>query len=621
MLKLKRGGDKMENNFITIEEEIKENLYVRFKKSFTVDSILNAKIEISADDYYKLYINGEYIGQGPAPSYDFDYAYNEYDITRHLKIGKNTIEVFVYYQGLINRVWVSGDGKMGLTAELYINNKPFLKTDNTWQYQIDKSFIGSKIYGYDTAFSEDRDLRTPPSEYKNAVEAKFNYTFEKEPFPVLEVYSKRANPIIKGNKYFYDFGEEYVGNLRITAEGQGKIIIRLGEELENGKVKHNMRCGCNYEEACYLNNEANVIEQYDYKAFRYVEIEAENAKILDVELLIRHFPFPEKAWDIQISNKNIRAVFELCKSTVKYGTQEAFIDCPTREKGQYLGDTFISGIAHMYLTNDSRLIKRAIKSFSNSVKFSGKLLAVSNCSYKQEIADYSLLFPLMLWKYYNFTKDRDFLLEMLPCCDFICEYYKQFENSNHLLENANEQWNLVDWPESLRDNYEFADVHNVINAFYYSCVNTTEKIKAELIINFTEHSGNIKNSYNKEFLSPNGLYRDNSKSENFSVHSNMLPLAFGISNDEKIADYLIERGMRCGVYMSYFYLKALCNAKRYDDAINTIASEEKNSWINMINEGATRCFEAWSLDQKHNTSLFHPWASAPILILYELDII
>lgn len=609
----------MKNNWITIEEEIKENLYVRFKKSFTIDSISNAKIDISADDYYKLYINGEYIGQGPAPSYDFDYAYNEFDITKYLKTGENIIEAFVYYQGLINRVWVSGDGKMGLTAELYIDNKLAFTTDSTWQYQIDNSFIGSKKYGYDTAFSEDRDLRIPPSQYKNAVESSLNYTFEKEPFPALEVYSKRVNPTINENKYFYDFGEEYVGNLKITTSGNGEIIIRCGEELENERVKHNMRCGCDYEEICYLKNGINIIEGYDYKAFRYVEIETNNAEILDVELLIRHFPFPKNSWNIKTSNYNIRKVFNLCKATVKYGTQETFIDCPTREKGQYLGDSFISGLAHLYLTNDGRLIKRAIKSFYNSIKYSGTILAVSNCSYKQEIADYSLLFPLMLWKYYKFTNDRDFLLEMLPCCDFIYEYYKQFENSNNLLENANKQWNLVDWPESLRDNYEFADVHNVINAFYYSCVSTTEKIKAELNIDYIEHSSYIKKSYNKEFSAPNGLYLDNSNSEHFSLHSNMLPLAFGISNDEKIAEYLIQRGMCCGAYMSYFYLKALCNAKKYDAVLNAIASEEKNSWMNMINEGATRCFEVWSKEQKQNTSLFHPWASAPILILYELE--
>ena len=43
----------------------------------------------------------------------------------------------------------------------------------------------------------------------------------------------------------------------------------------------------------------------------------------------------------------------------------------------------------------------------------------------------------------------------------------------------------------------------------------------------------------------------------------------------------------------------------------------------IVNEGgvyymyATTCFEAWGKDQKWNTSLCHPWASAPISVLAE----
>lgn len=40
----------------------------------------------------------------------------------------------------------------------------------------------------------------------------------------------------------------------------------------------------------------------------------------------------------------------------------------------------------------------------------------------------------------------------------------------------------------------------------------------------------------------------------------------------------------------------------------------------MVKEGATTCFEVWGKDQKWNTSLCHPWASVPIIVLIE-DII
>lgn len=35
---------------------------------------------MTADDYYKLYINGRFAGQIPAPEYYFNYYWNEIDI-------------------------------------------------------------------------------------------------------------------------------------------------------------------------------------------------------------------------------------------------------------------------------------------------------------------------------------------------------------------------------------------------------------------------------------------------------------------------------------------------------------------------------------------------------------
>ena len=72
--------------------------------------------------------------------------------------------------------------------------------------------------------------------------------------------------------------------------------------------------------------------------------------------------------------------------------------------------------------------------------------------------------------------------------------------------------------------------------------------------------------------------------------------------------------------MAYFVLKALAKAGEHEFVYDLINSDSPNSWGNMVKEGATTCFEAWGKDQKWNTSLCHPWASAPIPVLIE-DII
>ena len=117
-----------------------------------------------------------------------------------------------------------------------------------------------------------------------------------------------------------------------------------------------------------------------------------------------------------------------------------------------------------------------------------------------------------------------------------------------------------------------------------------------------------------------GLFRDSTTSGHCALHSNIYPLYFGICPQERtkrIADFLVEKGLSCGVLTGYFYLKALAAARRYDDVYKMLVNESEHGWVNMIREGATTCWEAWGKEQKWNTSLCHPWASGPIPVIIE----
>ena len=71
-----------------------------------------------------------------------------------------------------------------------------------------------------------------------------------------------------------------------------------------------------------------------------------------------------------------------------------------------------------------------------------------------------------------------------------------------------------------------------------------------------------------------------------------------------------------GVYMSYFTLAALINHGKRDVA-EELALDE-GCWLNMLREGGTTTFEAWGKDQKKNCSLFHPWATAPLVVFADI---
>lgn len=616
------------------------NRHTLFRKKITLVKAQKAILKITADDYFKLYINGAFVTQGPPPSYPNAYYYMEVDVTDFLKDGQNTFAVHTYYQGLINRVWVSGDLRSMLWCELYLDGEKALVSDESWLVATHTGYSSCGTVGYETAYMERYDSTAKEvgfykeafddsaweqaSIYQNA-----DYTLQKSPIQPLCVYEKApALTERRGNVLFVDFGQERVGCIKAKAKGNkgDKILIRYGEELNaDGSVRFDMRCNCRYQEEWVLSGGEDVLEQFDYKAFRYCEVHMpENAFITDMGMLVRHYPFEKKAvYDTK--NERLKEVLRLCENTIKYGTQEVFVDCPSREKGQYLGDVCVSGRAQCVLTGDTTLIKKSIVDFCNSAFICKGIMAVSTSSFMQEIADYSLLLPaLVLWVYKR-DGDKQFLQDCMPYIKGVYEYFVEYAQADGLIEGVIEKWNLVDWPDNLRDGYNFPltkpigkGKHNVLNAFWIGFLKAYQSLceqlgeRVDLSIERVEKTF-VDLFYNTE----TGLYCDSVEKTHSAVHSNVLPLLFAIGIDEekkvRLVDYICQKKLTSmGVYMAYFALAALIQCGEIGKA-EMLATDE-GAWQNMLREGATTTFEAWGKAQKWNTSLFHPWATAPLIV-------
>ena len=606
-----------------------KNLHIHFLAELALsEHPKTALLRVSADDYYKLRINGEFVCQGPSPAYHFRYSWNEIDISPFLRIGENRFDFEVYYQGLINRVWCSGDLRCGMICDIICDGAPVLTSGSGFEYYISRRWNCKRVFGYDTQFAEEYDATVAePVPRPVHVNGNADYVFDKAPDELLEVYEAEpeTKKVLPNGGLLCDFGSEITGTVNLVCEGKAgeRIDIFFGEECDNSEleVMYLTRSGCDYHDA-FIIGEEKTFRGYDYKAFRYVSfMPTSGAKILGVSASVRHAKFPENVLDIVTENESLYKVFDICRRGVMLGAQEVFVDCPSREKGQYSGDLLVTGESYFWLTGYTKMLRRAVQSFMDSAFIDKGLMAVAPCSHMQEIADYSLQFPYLARRLYDFSGDREFLQECLKTCENIIEYFKHFAAEDGLLQSV-PKWNLVDWPENLRDGYEMSEKHNVINAWYLCAVRETENICDILEIQHSNSFDSLKDSFNKVFYREyTGLYADNPDSDHSALHSNVLPLFAGIvpkKNIPRIAGFIEDKGLCCGVYFAYFLLKALCMAGRYDSVYRLITSRGKNSWYNMIREGGTACFEAWGKEQKWNTSLCHPWASGPISIIAEL---
>jgi len=114
-----------------------KNLFTYFRKTFDQPGgVSKAVAYISADSRYRLYVNGHYVGRGPArfdPTWPY---YDEYDITSLLRPGKNLIAALVHYYG--ERTGWYLPKRPGFLFECSVEGSgggtTLVKSDATWKF-------------------------------------------------------------------------------------------------------------------------------------------------------------------------------------------------------------------------------------------------------------------------------------------------------------------------------------------------------------------------------------------------------------------------------------------------------------------------------------------------------
>ena len=195
---------------------------------------------------------------------------------------------------------------------------------------------------------------------------------------------------------------------------------------------------------------------------------------------------------------------------------------------------------------------------------------------------------------------------------------------------------IVDWPHSNDeefqsseykgedDGYVYNEYNTVVNAYHYKAVCLLANIAKALGLEkdsymYSNYAKSIKKTFNKYFFdSQKGIYIDGLGTSHSSLHANMFPLAFDLVPEEyldNVVEYVISRGMACGVYGAQFLLEALYKAKRGDIALNYLVNSSERSWVNMMREGSTISMEAWGNKFKPNQDWNHAWGAAPANII------
>ena len=622
------------------------NRHILFRKTVSCASFQKALVYISADDYYKLYINGHFVTQGPTPSYHWQYNYNAIDVTAYLKPGRNVIAVHTLYQGLINRTWQSGDQRHGLIMDLEVDGEILACSDETFKTAVHSGYRETGTCGYSTHFLESYDSGAPEVGFEQPQyddssweAARFSQTTDHVLVPQTShmLTFERIAPVQTQkteNGYIFDFGSNYVGYLEATARGPkgAEVTIRCGQELEeDGTVRYNLRANCVYEEAWFLGEGDSKLDWFDYKSFRYTQLLLpEGTEITDVSLKVQHYPFELKG-KLKPEYADMQEIWDICVHTLQYGTQEVIHDCMDRERGFYLGDGSYTSLTLMLLTGDDSMARRLIDDAFASSFITDTLVTCMDCSFMQECAEYPLILVQMVLWHYRITGDLDYLKSNFSKVTKLLNAYSREYEQDGLLRNL-DKWCVVEWPKPYRHGYDVyiregevcKDAHIAINAYYLYAVELANKMAEILLLPAYRDTAPLHEVFQKTFLNTEKMvFKDGENTEHISLVGNCFVYGFGLYEQPEFLKNFEEMLTQHGIDSLYLFctfptLMGLVRHERWDMLRDALLCE--GAWKRMLREGATTTFEGWGKETKWNTSLFHLTIAYAAAFMTDADI-
>ncbi len=95
-----RLGPPIRDRWDRVDYERDRNLYVYFRRTFDLPAAASeALAHVSADGRYRLYVNGSYVGRGPARCDPLWQYYDSYDIASLLRPGRNVVAALIHSYG------------------------------------------------------------------------------------------------------------------------------------------------------------------------------------------------------------------------------------------------------------------------------------------------------------------------------------------------------------------------------------------------------------------------------------------------------------------------------------------------------------------------------------------
>ena len=458
-------------------------------------------IHVSADNRYKLYVNGILVSLGPARGDTYYWNYETVDLAAYLNQGKNTVSALVF-----NESQFRPEAQLTVRTAFIVQGntaaEEILNTNNTWKCIEDKGYqpiagffaassgemvaINPKLTGWESADFDDSSWPLASNLFQGqpkGLSDGFGWMLVPSPLPQMELTYQRLLVLRRSNGITLPasfpasktvvtipanttvtllLDQTYLTNAYITLKfSKGKnagISLRYAESLFDNLNKYGSRKGNrdSVEGKDFNGRKDSLIsagtDQQNYttlywRSFRYIKLTIstkEDPLILnDIYGTFTGYPFKFNAV-LNTESTEIKKILDIGWRTARLCAMETYFDCPYYEQLQYIGDTRIQAMISYYNSGDDRLARNAINLADHSRLTEGVTQSRWPSHDAQIISTFSLWYIGMLHDYWMYRADNDFIKDKLAGERAVLDFFSKYQQPNGSLKNT-PFWTFVDW--------------------------------------------------------------------------------------------------------------------------------------------------------------------------------
>lgn len=309
-----------------------------------------------------------------------------------------------------------------------------------------------------------------------------------------------------------DFGTNLTGFLgaTVTCRRPTRFLITFDEILTEGDVDFK-RLGCVNAIEYELARGTYEVECFEAYTLRYAKLFVLDGECVVENVHLREYANPD-VWDAHFSSSDPRLdrLFEAGRETFRQNALDVFMDCPSRERGGWLCDSFFTARVERLLTGATRVERTFFEDYLLPARFEFLPDGMLSMCYPADhndgvfIPNWALWLVVELEEYLARSGDRAMVDALHDRVVKLFDYFRPFVNGDGLLENL-DNWIFIEWSKA---NEFVRDVSYPTNMLYAAALAAAGRMyeRPDLVENAAKIRQTIREqAFDGEFLVDNAV--------------------------------------------------------------------------------------------------------------------